>query len=427
LSRRKFSLLLWSALVGFALPGSGVGQSQTASENRAASAPEGGISGIAEVSGATPKPDQAGAAVNDLIAHWWVGDASTGHIMPTHGGCETPGRGVIWERAMMICALEGLSENGGDSDLKTRIGAQWQYDKARYKRAELQACGAGTINPWCDDACWSLLYYVIVLQQTGDAEALDDAKGLMRKIYDRWHDDQLGGGLWYNDERKVKSLYGAAFAYAGLALYEASGDSTYRDLAMAEYDWIERHLKRPDNLYWCEASAGLPADPRRPPGPIGQDRPRQIHEASSVSYLGGNMAMGACHGFLYQLTGSDPYRQAALRTATALRENAVDGAGRYINDRDAFTNGVFGSIWARRVLSLPGSDPRDRAILRATADAIVAARTTASYAPAYGPPGAGFYPADWNGGSVWENKGSLANMLHVSASSVGIVVGAAYR
>jgi hypothetical protein len=328
---------------------------------------------------------------------------------------------------MMICAMEGLYENRGAPDLKTRIGAQWRYDQARYKTAELQACGAGTVNPWCDDACWSLLYYVIVFQETGDADALDDAKVLMRKIYDRWHDDQLGGGLWYNDERKVKSLYGAAFAYAGLALYEASGDSTYRDLAMAEYDWIESHLKRSDNLYWCESSAGPPADPRNPEGPIGRNRPRQIHEAGSVTYLGGNMAMGACQAFLYQLTGSDSFRQAALRTATALRENAVDSAGRYINDRDAFTNGVFGSIWARRVLSLPESDQRDRAILSATADAILAARTTAGYVPAYGPPGAGFYPADWNSGSVWENKGSLANMLHVSASSVGIVVGAAYR
>ena len=371
--------------------------------------------------------DQAAAAVNDLLAQWWVGDAGAGHITPTHGGCPTAGRGVIWERAMMICAMEGLYENGGDPDLNTRIGAQWRYDKTRYKAAELQSCGAGSISPWCDDACWSLLYYVIVFQETGDADALDDAKVLMRKIHDRWHDDQLGGGLWYNDERKVKSLYGAAFAYAGLDLYEASGDLVYKDLAMTEYDWIETHLKRPDHLYWCECSAGPPADPRNPAGPIGQNRPRQIREASSVSYLGGNMAMGACQAFLYQLTGSDPYRQAALRTATALRESAVDRAGRYINDRDAFTNGVFGSIWARRVLTLPGSDARDRAILRATAMAIVAARTTASYAPAYGPAGAGFYSADWNGGSVWESKGSLANMLHVSASSVGLVVGAAYR
>jgi hypothetical protein len=108
----------------------------------------------------------------------------------------------IWERAMMICALEGLCENHRDPDLSARIGAQWRYDKARYKAAELQACGAGSINPWCDDACWSLLYYVIVFQQTGDPAALDDAKVLIRKIHDRWHDDQLGGGLWYNDSER---------------------------------------------------------------------------------------------------------------------------------------------------------------------------------------------------------------------------------
>jgi hypothetical protein len=71
----------------------------------------------------------------------------------------------------------------------------------------------------------------------------------------------------------VKSLYGAAFAYAGLALYEASGELSDKDLAMAEYDWIETNLKRPDNLYWCESSAGPPADPRNPAGPIGRIAP----------------------------------------------------------------------------------------------------------------------------------------------------------
>jgi hypothetical protein len=409
-----FGLILAATLLALGLPNSGA-------------APENPGSATVETPEDRAEVQHATAAVNDLLAHWWVGDAATGHITPTHGGCPTNNRGVIWERAMMICAMEGLSENGGGSDLNARITAQWRDDKAHYKMAELQGCGAGSINPWCDDACWSLLYYVIVYQQTGDHDALEDAMALIRKIDDRWHDDQLGGGLWYNDQRKVKSLYGVAFAYAGLALYEATGEQTCRDLAMAEYDWIEAHLKRADNLYWCEASAGSATDPRRPPGPVGQNRPRQIREASSVVFLGGNMGMGACHGLLYQLTGVDGYRQAALRTAAALREGMVDGAGRYINDRDAFTNGVFGSIWARRVLTLPGADARDRTILRATADAIVAARTGAGYAPAYGPGGAGYYPADWSGGSVWESKGSMANMLHVSASSVGLVVGAAYR
>ena len=165
-----------------------------------------------------------------------MGDASTGHITPTHEG----------EPARMVAASFGSARHDdlrfgralrkpSRSGFKERILAQWRHDKTRYKAAELQACGAGSINPWCDDACWSLLYYVVVFQQTGDADALDDARALIRKIHDRWHDDELGGGLWHNDQRKVKSLYGTAFAYAGFGLSMNSRVSrTTRSFAMAD-------------------------------------------------------------------------------------------------------------------------------------------------------------------------------------------------
>jgi len=138
------------------------------------------------------------------------------------------------------------------------------------------------------------------------------------------------------------------------------------------------------------------------------------------------MAMGACQAYLYQLTGKDNWRRDALRTADALRDHLTDSMGRYINDRDAYTNGIFASFWARRLITLPGSDTGRLDVLRRTAHAIAATRTPASYAPAQGPGGAGFYSADWDGQPTWESHGSLANMMHVSASSTGFIVAAAY-
>ena len=138
------------------------------------------------------------------------------------------------------------------------------------------------------------------------------------------------------------------------------------------------------------------------------------------------MAMGACQAYLYQLTGKEDWRRDALRTAAAIREHLTDANGRYINDRDAYTNGIFASFWARRVVALPGKDAGRLDVLRRTADAIAATRTSGTYAPARGPAGEGFYSADWEGHPVWELHGSLANMMHVSASSVGFIVAAAY-
>ena len=143
-------------------------------------------------------------------------------------------------------------------------------------------------------------------------------------------------------------------------------------------------------------------------------------------YLGGNMGMGACQAYLYQLTGDDAWRAAALRTAAALNAHLTDNSGRYLNDRDAFNDGIFASFWARRMAGLIGSQPEAFTALRTTALGIAASRTTANYRPAYGPGGAGFYPGDWAGGSLWEEKGSMANMMHVSASSVGLLVAAVY-
>jgi hypothetical protein len=195
-------------------------------------------------------------------------------------------------------------------------------------------------------------------------------------------------------------------------------------LARAQYDWIESRLLRTDHLYWCDYSAGPPSNPEHALGPIGQDRPRSIHVGGSVTYLGGNMGMGACQADLYDLTGEEKYRAAALRTADAIHEHLCDAAGVFINDRDAYTNGFFVGSWSRSLAGLAPSHPALQD-LRRTAEAVARSRTSAAYHPAYGNGGAGYYPADWNGHAVWETKGSMANMMHVSATSVAFLTAAA--
>jgi hypothetical protein len=377
----------------------------------------------------TPPPGSrtpARAAVDDLLDHWWIGDTKTGHLMPTHGGCEAKGRGVIWERGVLICALEGLGTATGDADCRERVRAQWLHDTQLYKPAELEACGPGSPAPWCDDATWALLYYVTAFQQTGDPTALDRAKGMIRNIRARWHDDALDGGLWYNEQRKVKSLYSIAFVYGCLGVYGETGEHAWLDIALEEYNWIESHLLRADGLYWCDFSAGPPANPEHQRGPVGTNRAGHIAAASSVVYLGGNMGMGACQAYLWQLTGEDKWRTASLRTADALVAHLTNRSGCFINDRDAFTNGIFASFWARRMVGIAGTEHKCFAVLSATAERIAAHRTTADYHPAYGMGGAGFYTADWDGSGVWEEKGSMANMMHVSASSACFIVAASY-
>ena len=63
---------------------------------------------------------------------------------------------------------------------------------------------------------------------------------------------------------------------------------------------MEEHLLRGDGLYWCDYESA---------GPRGRDRPNDIHEAGSVVFLGGNMAMGVLHARLYRASGDDTYEE----------------------------------------------------------------------------------------------------------------------
>lgn len=358
------------------------------------------------------KADVRGLAirgVDDLLRHYWVGDPATGHMLDTWSGYARKGddRGVLWERAMFLAVLDDQYTATKDPRLRQRIAADWTYLKRRFTTAELQACGNGANNGWQDDAGWSTLLYLSAYRHTGDPEALEDAKALFRNAYDRWADDRFGGGLWYDDKREVKSIYQASLILAGLRLAERTKDRTYRDRAIKLYDWVEAHLLRANGLYWCDYRATGPQD-------TGSCR-----EAASDTFLGGNMAMGIIHARLYRETKDKLYLQRAQRTMQAVSTKETDGKGALLDDRDAWTNGYFTGDWAREVLTLPGTKPEYREIVRRTALAIAEHARTPE----------GYYRGCWNGPAkggdcAWEKAGFKSDQIMTSASAVHVLVAA---
>ena len=359
---------------------------------------------------------QARSGMDDLLRHFWTGDEKTGHIVNTWRGYTNAlpdARGALWERATLYVTLDNASRTLGAPAYDRRLQADWQRTKALYTPAQLEACGARSGTSWAaDDAGWAALMFLAAHRATGDHDALDRARGLVHHAFDRWFDGELGGGLWYSDEHKTKALYQVALVLAALRVWELTGDSVLHDRALGCYAWMEGKLLRADGLYWCEADRS---------GPVGANRPNDIHEAGSVVFLGGNMAMGLLHARLYRLTGDDLYRQRAIRTAEALIGGLVTDRGLYLNDRDAWTDGVFAGDWAREVLTLPGVSPKHRALLCATADSIYQNARTAE----------GFYGGSWAGpaegaASRWFVKQSKPQQLMTSANSVNLLVAAAF-
>ena len=359
----------------------------------------------------------ATAAVDDLLTHFWIGGPDTGYIVPTAHGY--PGedlgklaRGGLWERGMMLFALENLYRATGDTLLLRRINADWQRTKKIFTAAEMEAAG-GPIHPACDDSGWDAWMYLVIHRATGDTYALERAKGLINKAFERWSDGELGGSMWYNNERKRKSLYQVGVVMSALRIYELTRDENFRKRAIEDcYEWMETHLLRPDGLYWADYDKD---------GPIGAERPNDIREGGSVTFLGGNMGMGVLHARLYRMTGDDKYRLRALRTADAILNHLNDGKGTYLDDRDAWANGTFAGEWAQEVLTLPGIKEAHRDQLRATAEAIYHKARTPD----------GYYGGCWNGpadgpASHWSMVGSRPQQIMTSASAVNIIVAAAW-
>lgn len=350
------------------------------------------------------------AAVNDLLRHFWVGNSASGHVLDTYNGYARTGpdpRGILWERATFVSVLTNLYLESHDPTIKQRMASDWRHLTGEMQPWELQTCGNGTQNVGQDDAGWSALMFLNYYWVLGDPQALTDAEGLFDHAYARWHDDQMGGGLWYNDQRRFKSTYETALVLAAVRIYEITKDRSYLDQALAVYDWAEAKLLRPDGLFWCEE---WPSGPQTVGG---------IHEARSVSFLGGNMAMGVVAARLWRDTGEKKYLKQALALACAIREHETDGKGHYLDDRDAYADGYFMGDWARDVLTLPGALLADRELLIRTAGAIYKRDRTST----------GYFGGSWNGpadgaGSAWWRAGFRPQQIMVSANAVSVIVAA---
>ncbi|HEY3266696.1 MAG TPA: glycoside hydrolase family 76 protein [Armatimonadota bacterium] len=354
--------------------------------------------------------DLAQAAMTDLYSHFWVGSATTGHVLPTWGGQYNTSfpNGSMWEHAQMLRAIMDLYQITRDPALQKRISSDWSWVMSKFSASTLTSVGAGTNMNWSDDAGWSALMYLDVYRATGNASALADAQNLFNNTCARWMDNTYGGGLWYTDEHLQKSVYQVSQILAGLRLYDITGVASYKDKAVSLYNWVDSHLERGNGLYYVDYNSNGPAKGNSPP-----------KQASSDTMLAGNMAMAVTAARLYRATGDASYLNKAINTANAILAVENDGGGLLLNDRDANVEGFYVGDWAAEVLTLPGIGPEHADMLRRTAASIYAAARTPD----------GYYSGNWSGPAqgplaAWAS-GFMPQQIVVSSNSVHMIVGAA--
>ena len=347
-------------------------------------------------------------AVDDIIANWWMEDEQK--MMPTHTGISAENavdpRGAIWERAMLLFPIYDMWQITGEEYYEKYLAAEAKAFRDNYNGPEMDIA-AGNNNWAVDDCAWNSILFLMLYNVTGDEWFVERSINLLDDVVDRWYDSELNG-LYYKDGVDFMALYEVGAAMSWLRLWELTGEQRFYDLAYRSYDGMHTRLVREDGIYWCEANIHWPVN-----GDI-----YNIHEGGSSSFLAGNMAMASLSAMFYRITGEQVYLDRVYATNEGLLK-FYDNDGVLLNDRDAWTNGTFASVYAAEVLSLPGTEQM-QTLLKNTADSIVRNARTPD----------GYYGGSWSGPadgsmSTWYSKGSVPRQSMTTGSSVQIVVAAA--
>ncbi len=349
------------------------------------------------------------AGVNNLIKNFW--EEGEG-IRPTWGGINiadniSDKRGQLWERAMMIFPMYHLYQLNKNSDLHSKLLFEANRLKEKYDESILTQAGHH-FNTALDDCAWNVMMFMMFYELTDDAWYITIAKGLINSSIERWTDPS-DGALYYADNKNIKSLYAAGMVLSMIDIYDLTGEQEWLDKAKFHYGWMVSILGRTDGLYWTDADDA---------GPLGKDDPGRINEASSVSFLAGNQAMCLIEKRLYDIEKDESYLTRIKKTSLAIC-TIYNRNGIYLNDRDAWTNGVFMSDFAKMIGADPDLGYTNADLLLATARSIVAKDVTSD----------GHYGGSWQGptgtGSKWTDGGSLPQQVMTSGTTVHLLVAAA--
>ncbi|MGV8134174.1 MAG: glycoside hydrolase family 76 protein [Mangrovibacterium sp.] len=349
------------------------------------------------------------AGVNNLIKNFW--EEGEG-IRPTWGGINiadniSDKRGQLWERAMMIFPMYHLYQLNKNSDLHSKLLFEANRLKEKYDESILTQAGHH-FNTALDDCAWNVMMFMMFYELTDDAWYITIAKGLINSSIERWTDPS-DGALYYADNKNIKSLYAAGMVLSMIDIYDLTGEQEWLDKAKFHYGWMVSILGRTDGLYWTDADDA---------GPLGKDDPGRINEASSVSFLAGNQAMCLIEKRLYDIEKDESYLTRIKKTSLAIC-TIYNRNGIYLNDRDAWTNGVFMSDFAKMIGANPDLGYTNADLLLATARSIVAKDVTSD----------GHYGGSWQGptgtGSKWTDGGSLPQQVMTSGTTVHVLVAAA--
>lgn len=362
---------------------------------------------------------------------------NTGKTSENVNGC-----GEVWESAQMLMALDTYAQTLDPSSAEYKEVATIISNTVSgfidFYGENMRTAGE-TPNYLMDDSAWNVMalflgyqYHKALGNEEASQTCLQYCKDLFNSIYDVFYIAQVGEGLVYSLAGLGPSGYGTGVLLAGWYLHELyPEDEALYGRVMDIYNSFETYLRRPDGLYWCDMNPGQAYVARTDGYAIG--------ESGAVMLLSTNTGMAAIN----LMMGNE---EKALQTFLGIARYESDSNGRFLNDRDAWTNCFFMGVFVREFMGSGLADGHVDRMLCATADQILencvfedgyySASWIGPWEPSsIGWPSVGELNVDFNydgrspkGCGIWNDGlhvGQVPIQMNVSATTAHVVMAAA--
>lgn len=232
----------------------------------------------------------------------------------------------LWPYSGSLSATVALYEHSKDEKYKTIIdqrilpGLDEYYDDTRKPAGYASyISSAPASDRFYDDNIWIGIDFANLYLLTGETNYLEKAKLVWDFVYSG-HDDVLGGGIYWCEQKKTSknSCSNAPASVFALKLYEATDEKKYLDIGKSLYRWTKTNLQDTDGVY---------LDNVRLDGSI---------DRAKYPYNSGQMIEAAA--LLYKITKESHYLEDAQKVAKASFHHffETDGSQRLKNSNHWF-------------------------------------------------------------------------------------------
>jgi predicted alpha-1,6-mannanase (GH76 family) len=290
-------------------------------------------------------PAEADLAYNALNKVYW--DAGNRFFHKEESG---PKMADFWLEAQLWDTIMDQYDRTHSETVRQQINDLYDGFIARYRD--------WTENEFNDDIMWWAIGCTRAYQITKDERYLMKAKASFDFVYQTFHDDALGGGIWWKSDRRSKnSCIESPAIIAAVRLSELLKNDSYLDKAKSLYKWQKATLtdgkgKVFDSIQLPRRNANTNAAALANTNASSMatlDRNRTFNPVATFSLTYNQGTYIGASVLLYLNTRDETYLAEAKKAADWTRANLCTGTNQILRSEHQGDGGAFKGIFVRYV------------------------------------------------------------------------------